>query len=91
MAEGLIDPTTPLFKLGPQIIASKRYCGLVNAKNRMGGYTGNSSFSVDVKRDAQGRIVATSNVQIITRDMRPPVAEAALGCLKDGYPMILPN
>lgn len=86
--EGLIDPTSPLFKLGPQITASKRYCGLVNGKNRFGGFTGFTSFSVQVSRDDHGRIIGVHNIQIATKASNEALMEV-LGCLEDGYPVVM--
>jgi hypothetical protein len=85
----LIDPTTPLFKLGPQILTSSRYCGFVNGKNRLGGYAGFQSFSVEVARNIQGQISGVNNVQIVTSQPDLPAIEAAKGCLQDGYPFVL--
>ena len=86
-SEAMIDPTSPLFKLGPQIVASGRYCGMINGKNRFGAYVGFKTFGADITRNAQGRITSLSNVQIITRNMDSAMQEMALGCLNDGYPM----
>lgn len=84
VSETLLDPTTPLFKLGPQIITSQRYCGLVNGKNAFGGYTGYLTFSVIITRDASGRIRSASDPQVYSTR-----SEAAIGayirCVEDGY------
>ena len=84
VVETLLDPTTPLFKLGPQITTSQRYCGLVNGKNAFGGYAGYLTFSVVISRDAAGRIISARDPQVYSER-----SEAALGayihCLEDGY------
>jgi hypothetical protein len=43
--EKLIDPESARFKF-PEIATTDVYCGLVNSKNRMGGYTGDAVFQV---------------------------------------------
>lgn len=55
ITESLIDPTSPLFKIKEPFTGYKMVtrtiphygwfvCGYVNAKNRMGGYTGDKPF-----------------------------------------------
>lgn len=86
VAEVMLDPTSPLFKLGPQITASQRYCGLVNGKNRFGGFAGYTSFSVLIARDANGRIIRAANPQVFSTSSEIAM-QAILGCLEDGYPV----
>jgi len=47
----LIDPSSAQFRMGPIRPASEFYCGLVNAKNRMGGYNGFEPFMVRFNSD----------------------------------------
>lgn len=47
----LVDPSSAQFRMGPIRPASEFYCGLVNAKNRMGGYNGFEPFMVRFNPD----------------------------------------
>lgn len=47
----LLDPASAQFRLGPIRPGSEYYCGLVNAKNRMGGYNGFEAFMVRFNPD----------------------------------------
>jgi hypothetical protein len=47
----LVDPSSAQFRMGPIRPASEFYCGLVNAKNRMGGYNGFEPFMVRFNAD----------------------------------------
>lgn len=47
----LVDPASAQFRMGPLRPASEYYCGLVNAKNRMGGYNGFEPFMVRFNPD----------------------------------------
>ncbi|HEY0626122.1 MAG TPA: hypothetical protein VGD10_05255 [Allosphingosinicella sp.] len=47
----LVDPSSAQFRMGPIRPASEYYCGLVNAKNRMGGYNGFEPFMVRFNPD----------------------------------------
>ncbi|MES2326576.1 MAG: hypothetical protein V4499_04500 [Pseudomonadota bacterium] len=47
----LVDPSSAQFHMGPIRPASEFYCGLVNAKNRMGGYNGFEPFMVRFNPD----------------------------------------
>lgn len=52
----LVDPASAQFRMGPIRPASEYYCGLVNAKNRMGGYNGFEPFMVRFNPDRTIRI-----------------------------------
>lgn len=52
----LVDPGSAQFKLGP-VKSTDRYCGFVNAKNRMGGYNGFEPFLVHFNPDGSVKIV----------------------------------
>src|SRR5262249_49106386 len=43
----LVDPESARFKWNT-LLNSKGYCGLVNAKNRMGGYNGDTPYLVSL-------------------------------------------
>lgn len=70
----LRDPASAQFRLGPDQPKaqagwkSEKYCGLVNAKNAYGGYTGFKVFTIFVKRDANGRIISASFPDVQTGD-----------------------
>lgn len=72
--EELLDPASAQFHFGPDRPAAqagwkdKKYCGLVNAKNAYGGYTGYKVFTIFVERNAKGRIVKASQPDIQTDD-----------------------
>jgi hypothetical protein len=53
----LVDPASAQFKMGPIRPVSEYYCGLVNAKNRMGGYNGFEPFLVRYNPDRTIKIV----------------------------------
>jgi hypothetical protein len=53
----LLDPASALFRMGPIRPASEYYCGLVNAKNRMGGYNGFEPFMVRFNADRTIKVV----------------------------------
>lgn len=53
----LLDPASAQFRMGPIRPASEYYCGLVNAKNRMGGYNGFEPFLVRYNPDRTIKIV----------------------------------
>jgi hypothetical protein len=55
----LLDPASALFRMGPIRPASEYYCGLVNAKNRMGGYNGFEPFMVRFNPDRTIKIALT--------------------------------
>jgi hypothetical protein len=52
-------------------------CGVVNAKNRMGGYVGRAVFDVVIK---DGQVVS-----VTTDEAGDPVTPAAQICAKDGF------
>lgn len=53
----LVDPSSAQFHMGAIHPASEYYCGLVNAKNRMGGYNGFEPFMVRFNPDRTIKIV----------------------------------
>ena len=55
----LVDPSSAQFRMGPIRPASEYYCGLVNAKNRMGGYNGFEPFMVRFNPDRTIKIAVT--------------------------------
>ena len=49
VAARLIDPRSAQFDMEPYRVGSDYYCGLVNARNRMGGYVGVRLFLVQLR------------------------------------------
>lgn len=89
--EELLDPDSAKFRMGPLMLAASSYCGVVNSKNRMGGYVGFWTFRVNIKEDGRGRIVAADNVYVMTDDMPLYLRRPALTCYKEGYPSTWTN
>lgn len=86
----LMDPDSAQFRLGPDHPEAKaKYCGLVNAKNGYGGYTGYKLFTIFVDRDAKGHITDASYPDIQTEDgafMRAALIRAnTLQCKEAGF------
>ncbi len=63
---GLADPESAQFKLGPDQTGTDEYCGIVNAKNAMGGYAGFRPFKVFVVRDKAGRITKAHDGSVMS-------------------------
>lgn len=84
----LIDPTGVLFKWstfeGAASASAMSYCGLFNAKNRMGGYVGFMPFNAKVTYDGS-RIVAVTDIFIPTADMPALAAIIPRSCEIVGY------
>jgi hypothetical protein len=87
----LLDPDSAKFRMGPLTLAAWSYFGVVNSKNRMGGYTGFWTFRVDIKKDGNGRIIAADNVYVMSDDMPLYQRRPALTCYKEGYPSTWTN
>ncbi len=84
----LSDPDSATFRHNPYQTASERYCALVNAKNRLGGYIGYRLFSIQLtdKGTSESRISAVSGVSIPDRadnELVWMLTESA--CHVDGY------
>lgn len=84
----LIDPTSVLFKWatfeGTASASGMFYCGLFNAKNRMGGYVGFKPFNAKVTYDGS-RIIAVTDIFIPTADMPALAAIIPRTCEIAGY------
>lgn len=63
-SSGLLDPDAAKFKWF-KYNGSDHYCGLLNGKNSYGGYIGYRHYSVDVKRDGSGNIVAADKLSVV--------------------------
>lgn len=50
----LLDPASAQFRLSPYRSGTNYYCGLVNARNRFGGYAGFRPFLARVGDDKKG-------------------------------------
>jgi hypothetical protein len=89
----LVDPASAQFRMGPIRTASEYYCGLVNAKNRMGGYNGFEPFMVRFNPDRTIKIVllpgatkgpfgAPSDTAMLRDAMRQSILQK---CTEQGY------
>jgi hypothetical protein len=86
----LLDPDGAKFRLGPDQPAAKGfYCGLVNAKNAYGGYTGFTVFFIMVERNAKGQITEAKYPDLLTRgggELRAMATRAGLtNCREAGF------
>lgn len=89
----LVDPASAQFRMGPIRTVSEYYCGLVNAKNRMGGYNGFEPFMVRFNPDRTIKIAllpGATNGPLGGRDsgllrdaLRQSIREK---CTENGYP-----
>lgn len=87
--EGLKDPYSARFQHGdfPETEKNSLYCGLVNAKNSYGAYTGNQLFSVMLAKNNSGEDKAIST-DINFSDDKPLDQEViAASCSGAGYPV----
>jgi hypothetical protein len=85
VADNLLDPSSPMFKMYPLSKKGDKYCGEINAKNRFGGYTGYTVFAVFIDRDANGKVTGASHPSI---DGKRDALIAMLmrsGCMTNGY------
>ncbi|OSM04337.1 hypothetical protein [Magnetofaba australis] len=81
--EKLVDPFSAKFKWMPYN-GDKTYCGLVNAKNRMGGYTGFVPFTVLYMKTKERNIGALP--QISTYDPKSTDSQVTVQlCEMAGY------
>jgi hypothetical protein len=89
----LVDPASAQFRMGPIRPASEYYCGLINAKNRMGGYNGFEPFMVRFNPDrtikiallpgaANGPFGAPSDTAMLRDAMRQSIRQK---CTEEGY------
>lgn len=89
----LVDPASAQFRMGPIRPSSEYYCGLVNAKNRMGGYNGFEPFMVRFNPDrtikiallpgaATGPFGAPSDTAMLRNAMRQSIRQK---CTEQGY------
>lgn len=80
----LVDPASAQFRLGPLRPGSEYYCGLVNARNRMGCYNGFEPFMVRFNPDRTIKIAVLPDPK--DREMeqfwRAAIRET---CIKEGY------
>lgn len=85
----LLDPDGARFRHNAFRTGEDQYCGLVNAKNRMGGFTGYRVFSVDVVKSG-GRIKHVTGATLVTSDDPGGDGDAlgmitTSGCAAAGY------
>jgi len=89
----LIDPESARFKwlpligdkTGPGNIRFATYCGLINSKNRLGGYTGDAPFNVLLLWDSSGVVSVTVSL-IGSADWSSAKSRAILeNCKQEGY------
>ena len=80
----LVDPASAQFRMGSLRPASEYYCGLVNARNRMGGYNGFEPFMVRFNPDRTTKIAVLPDPK--DREMeqfwRAAIRET---CTREGY------
>ena len=86
----LLDPESARFKWVPlPSIGVDAYCGLVNSKNRFGGYAGDAPYIVFVIWKNQ-TIVLAAPLRIGSNDPDSPASIGALTmCKKHGYTNLL--
>jgi hypothetical protein len=63
----LLDPDSARFRHNLFRTSEDQYCGLVNAKNRMGGYIGYKVFSVNFTKSG-GLIKKVTDVTVVATD-----------------------
>ena len=83
----LSDPDSAKFRHNPYQTGSTWYCGLVNAKNRVGGYVGYRLFYVIVSEGdkAIGPIKSARSSNIVSEDEALPYMLAETRCSVEGY------
>lgn len=87
----LLDPGAAQFRMNEYRVGSAYYCAIVNAKNRMGGYTGFQPFLIRlVDDDSTARPVApitSLRAAVLDRDDNEGVITRAITerCTREGY------
>ena len=82
--QNLKDPNSALFKLGKVDQEISQYCGMVNAKNSYGGYTGDVPFLAAISRDSTS--VNATLIALGTVDPESAKSEAVYSmCANSGY------
>jgi hypothetical protein len=83
----LSDPDSAKFRHNGYQAGSTWYCGLVNAKNRLGGFVGYKLFYVIVADGdkATGPIKAVRSSNIVSEDSGLPYMLAESRCSVEGY------
>lgn len=82
----LIDPESARFRWAPQMLESDIYCGFVNAKNHMGGYTGFKLFMTFIGTRHDGtRVVALAKISRPIGRLQESAEERM--CARYGYPL----
>jgi hypothetical protein len=79
VTEGFNDPDSARFRWLPLRSGAVAYCGMVNAKNRLGGYTGYSPFIVGLV--TKGKVVSDVILMGVDADMAEGYYEV---CAKNG-------
>lgn len=78
----LLDPDSARFKL-PAYKGGDVYCGLVNSKNRIGGYAGDSIFQAFILKDAPSGFYVLG---VGTANPNDPGTSALItSCAEKGY------
>lgn len=87
--EGLKDPYSADFKHGdfPETEKNSLYCGLVNAKNSYGAYTGYQLFSVMLAKNNAGEEKAISTDINFADDKPLDQVVISASCSGAGYPV----
>jgi len=86
--EELTDPESARFTVSQVPSTADKYCAYVNSKTPQGGYGGRSVFSVDLVRNAKGRITGASNATIIDHDDDLTAYRKKRDCAGYGYPAL---
>ena len=83
----LLDPESARFKWVPvQTVGISAYCGIVNSKNRFGGYAGDSPYIVFLVWDYDKTVGMAAPLKIGSNDPNAPETVATLQtCEKRGY------
>lgn len=82
----LIDPESARFRWAPQMLQSDIYCGFVNARNSMGGYTGFKLFMTFIGTRKDGtRVVALAKISRPIGRLGESAEEQM--CANYGYPL----
>lgn len=87
--DSLKDPYSAKFEHGdfPETDKNSLYCGLVNAKNSYGAYTGYQLFSVMLAKNKRGETKAISTDKDFSDDKPLDQEIIAASCSGAGYPV----
>jgi hypothetical protein len=77
----LIDPDSALFRHNPLQLSSDQYCGMVNSKNRLGGYVGYKLFSTKLIKSG-GVIKDVEEANIVQTDSKSEGMKGLVGMIQ---------